>query len=97
MIQLDRKEYFRQLELEKKQKVEDMESSMYSFQPRINKKGLCDCCGKMKCSYKQQLFFDGIRDNEFQNHKEIKGFDETVTRMRKGLVDRYSKDILYRR
>lgn len=74
-----------------------MESQHYPFKPNLNKKGLCDCCGKMKCNYKVQLFLDGIIDNDFARRGDIKGFDESVTRLRKGLLNRYSKEALYRR
>jgi hypothetical protein len=94
---LDRKEYFRQLELQKKQKAEELESERYPFRPQLSKRGVCDCCGKMKCNYKVQLFLDGIIDNDFGHREEINGFDESVTRLRKGLLNRYSKEALYRR
>lgn len=97
MIQLDRKEYFRQAELEKKRRAEELESQRHPFRPQLNKKGVCDCCGKMKCNYKVQLFLDGIIDNDFGRRTEIAGFDESVSRLRKGLLNRYSKEALFRR
>ena len=97
MLQLDRKEFFRQQELTKKQAAEEAESSRYPYRPTLLSKGVCDCCGKLKCNYKQQLFMDGIRENTFQKHGDINGYDETVLRLRKGLMNKYSREMLYRR
>lgn len=97
MIQLDRKEYFRQKEHEKKLMAEFQEDARYPYQPVKLSRGLCDCCGKLRCNFKMQLFLDNLREGTFHQQAGIKGYEQTVARMRRGLLEKYSRETLYRR
>lgn len=96
-MQLDRKEFFRQQEQDKRMLAELQQDSQFPFQPMKLSRGLCDCCGKLRCNYKMQLFLDNVREGEFKQHGRIKGYDQTVSRMRRGLLEKFSKETLYRR
>lgn len=95
-----RRQHYKQKGREIKERQEERELAQCTFKPKINnyrpvKHHDHECSRSCSKKFKptKRYFRDGSMSNKkVTDHPDIKGYDRTVSRMRKALVQKYTKN-----